>query len=141
MKNLNLKLALVMAAFGVISCSNDAPNIENLEEENSLVIVQRTPLTPTEINAKINETISSREDFEWSNMDAHMIWSATVHGDQILTIGYGADDNDFNKENSNASGIKAKAVVNAVIKIGFNLSKEPFTMLSYKLNPSFLNTS
>ena len=106
MKNFNLKLALFMAALGVVSCSKDVTTIENLEEENSIVVVQRTPLTPTEINAKINETIASREKFEWKNTDAHTIWSATVHGDQILTIGYGASDDDFNKANSNASGIR-----------------------------------
>ncbi|PTX63518.1 subtilase family protein [Kordia periserrulae] len=105
MKNLNLRLAVLVAAFSVISCSND-PAIETLEEENSVVTLQKTPLTPTQINAKINETVSSRERFEWTNMDAHTIWSATVHGDQILTIGYGNDDNDFNKENSNAESIK-----------------------------------
>ncbi|MGH1386272.1 S8 family peptidase [Kordia sp.] len=105
MKNLNLKLAVLMAAFSVISCSNDAP-IETIEEESNVVSLQRTPLTPTQINAKINETVSSRERFEWTNMDALTIWSATVHGDQILTIGYGNDDNDFNKETSNADGIK-----------------------------------
>jgi hypothetical protein len=104
MKKLNLRLAVLVAAFSVISCSND-PAIETLEE-NSVVTLQKTPLTPTQINAKINETVSSRERFEWTNMDAHTIWSATVHGDQILTIGYGSDDNDFNKENSNAENIK-----------------------------------
>ncbi len=106
MKNLNLRLALLMVALGVVSCSKDAPINENLEEENSIVLVQRTPLSPTEINAKINETIANREKFEWKNTDAHTIWSATVHGDQILTIGYGVDDADFSKENSNASEIK-----------------------------------
>ncbi|MBC8753498.1 S8 family serine peptidase [Kordia sp. YSTF-M3] len=106
MKNLNLGLAIVMTALGVVSCSKDAPIIDNLEEENNVVLVQRTPLSPTQINAKINETIASREKFEWTNTDAHMIWSATVHGDQILTIGYGANDTDFTKENSNANAIK-----------------------------------
>ena len=110
MKKFNLRLAIVMATLGVISCSKDAPISESLEEESSVVVVQRTPLTPTEINAKINETISNREDFEWTNMDAHMIWSATVHGDQILTIGFGSDDNDFDKENSDASGIKSRLI-------------------------------
>ncbi|MFK7749465.1 MAG: S8 family serine peptidase [Kordia sp.] len=109
MKNLNLKLAVFIAAFGVISCSNDAP-IDTIEEESNVVLVQRTPLTPTQINAKINETISNRELFEWTNMDAHTIWSATVHGDQILTIGYGDDENDFNKETSNAEGIKNRLI-------------------------------
>jgi len=109
MKNFNLKLALLMAAFGVISCSEDV-NTQIVEEESNVVSLQRTPLTPTQINAKINETVSSRERFEWTKMDAHTIWSATTHGDQILTIGYGNDENDFNKENSNADGIKNRLI-------------------------------
>lgn len=105
MKNLNRRLAMLVAAFGVISCSNDAA-FETVQEESNMEILQRTPLSPTEINAKINKTVSSGEKFEWTNTDAHTIWSATVHGDQILTIGYGNDDNDFNKQTSNAEGIK-----------------------------------
>ncbi|WP_046743624.1 S8 family peptidase [Kordia zhangzhouensis] len=105
MKKTNLKLVLVMAALGIVSCSKDVNVTENPEEE-SVVVVQKTPLTPTQINAKINETIQSREKFEWTKMDAHFIWSATVHGDQILTVGYGDDANDFSKENSSAEGIK-----------------------------------
>jgi subtilisin family serine protease len=117
MKNLNLRLVAITAIFAVISCSKETP-IQNLEDENSVVTVQRTPLTPTQINAKINETVSSRERFEWTKMDAHLIWSATVHGDQILTIGYGNDDNDFNKENSNAESIKNRLMQRIVASEG-----------------------
>lgn len=109
MKKINLRVALVIATLSVISCSND-PTIENIEEQNNVEVLQKTPLTPTQINAKINEVASSREQFEWTNMNAHFIWSATVHGDQILTIGYGSDEDDFNKENSNAEGIKNRLI-------------------------------
>jgi subtilisin family serine protease len=95
-----------MAALSIISCSKDAAINENLQEENVVIAEQREPLTPQQINAKINETISQRIEFEWKNMEAHMIWSAAMHGDNIITVGFGADENDFNKENSNAKGIK-----------------------------------
>ncbi len=109
MKNLNLRLTILVAAFGVISCSND-PAFETVDEQSSIENLQSKPLTPAQINGKINETVSNREQFEWTNMDAHTIWSATVHGDQILTIGYGNDENDFNKNDSNADGIKNRLI-------------------------------
>ncbi|AXG69959.1 subtilisin BL [Kordia sp. SMS9] len=109
MKNLNLRLAVLVVAFGVISCSNDTA-FETVEEESNIENLQAKPLTPAQINTKINETVSNREQFEWTKMDAHTIWSATVHGDQILTIGYGNDDNDFNKNDSNAAGIKNQLI-------------------------------
>lgn len=102
-----------MAALSIISCSKDATTNENLQEESAAVVVeQQEPLTPQQINAKINETISQRIDFEWKNMDAHMIWSAAMHGDNVITVGFGADASDFNKENSNASAIKDRLLNN-----------------------------
>ncbi|WP_298425040.1 S8/S53 family peptidase [uncultured Kordia sp.] len=112
MKNLNLRLVLVMAALSVIACSKDAAINETLPEENVVVVEQREALTPEQINAKINETIAQRIEFEWKNMDAHMIWSAAVHGDNIITVGFGADENDFTKENSNAGSIKDQLLSN-----------------------------
>lgn len=105
MKNFKLKLILAVAALGVISCSKEAPINENLQEE-SIVGVAREPMTPQEINQRIDETIAQGVDFEWKNMEAHMIWSAAVHGDHIITIGYGNDENDIYSEGSSATSIK-----------------------------------
>ncbi|WP_046757291.1 S8 family peptidase [Kordia jejudonensis] len=115
MKNLNLRLVLVLAALSVVSCADDVAINENLPEETAIILEQKEPLTPEQINAKINETIEQRVDFEWKNMEAHMIWSAAMHGDNIITVGFGADDNDFNKENSNASAIKDRLLSNIAI--------------------------
>ena len=38
-----------------------------------------------------------------------------------------------------ANGINAKAVVKAVIKIGFSLSKDPLIIVSYKATPCLCN--
>lgn len=112
-----------MAALSVISCSKDAAINENLQEESVIAVEQREALTPQQINSKINETIEQRIDFEWKNMDAHMIWSAAVHGDNIITVGFGADDNDFNKENSNADAIKNRLLNNIAINENVGIQK------------------
>ncbi|WP_430409843.1 S8 family peptidase [Kordia sp.] len=136
MKNLNLRLVLVMTALSIIACSKDAKINENLQEEESVVVVQREALTPQQINAKINETIEQRIDFEWKNMEAHMIWSAAVHGDNIITVGFGADDNDFNKENSNANDIKDRLLKNIAIdeKVGAQKTSDILIDEDDKLN-------
>lgn len=112
-----------MAALSVISCSKDMAINENLQEESVTDVVQKEALTPEQINSKINETIEGRTDFEWKNMDAHMIWSAAVHGDNIITVGFGADENDFNKENSNASAIKNRLLNSIAINENVGIEK------------------
>jgi len=49
---------------------------------------QIEPLSPEEINNRIDQSIIETGDFNWANADAHLIWSAAMHGDSLLTVGY-----------------------------------------------------
>src|SRR5690606_21059063 len=80
------------------SCSdlNESPEVikssDNLQQEN--------PLTVEEINQIIQEEIELKGDFKWHSASDFMLWSALKHGDNVLTIGYGGDKNDFRKKNT-----------------------------------------
>jgi subtilisin family serine protease len=49
-------------------------------------------LTPQEINTAIKKSIEKTGDFNWKNAEDLMLWSAVIHGDSILTVGYGSKE-------------------------------------------------
>ncbi|CAM1368806.1 Serine protease, subtilisin family [Tenacibaculum sediminilitoris] len=84
MKKIFLSLAIVLT---MVSCSNDDESLEVKQVQDLL--------TQKEINAKINTSLQETGDFNWMSQDAHTIWSAVNHGDNILTIGYGTSKNNY----------------------------------------------
>ena len=76
------------------SCSRDENQIEN-----SIIIEasQKTPLTPTQINAKIDESLNTKGTLNWSEASSHLLWSAVVHGNNIVTIGFGNSKTNFER--------------------------------------------
>ena len=76
------------------SCSREDSN-----DKKTIVIPenQKTPLTPTQINAKIDESINSKGTFNWRDADSYLIWSAVVNGNNIVTIGFGNSKTNFER--------------------------------------------
>ena len=76
------------------SCSRD----EN-QSENAIIIdaSQKTPLTPVQINAKIDESLNTKGTFNWSEASSHLLWSAVVNGNNIVTIGFGNSKTNFER--------------------------------------------
>lgn len=102
MKKLVLSMAIAMA---IVSCSKN----EDIPQENT---TQQTELlTKEQINAKIQESIDLKGDFFWMETDAHTIWSAIKHGDNMLTIGYGDSKDEFQK------GPKSDAIKDNLISL------------------------
>lgn len=88
-----LKL-FVLTVFVFTSCSK-----EDSQQESNIVIdgSQKEPLTAQQINAKIDQNISSKGSFNWSEASNHFLWSATFHGNNVVTIGFGNSKNDFER--------------------------------------------
>ena len=80
-----LPLFLLTLIFS-LSCSR-----EDSMNKKSIVIPenQKTPLTPTQINAKIDESINANGTFNWREADSYLLWSAVVNGNNVVTIGFG----------------------------------------------------
>ncbi|MFD0862659.1 S8 family serine peptidase [Sungkyunkwania multivorans] len=93
---LTTKALLLMAAVVVVSCSREEQN--SAQEEllsNELIETPKDPLTPQEINREITQTIESSGTFSWSDASDHLLWSAVIHGDNVLTIGFGAKGESY----------------------------------------------
>lgn len=76
------------------SCSK-----EESMDKNSIVIeeTQKSPLTTTQINAKIDESLHTKGSFNWSEASSHLLWSAVVNGNDIVTIGFGNSKSNFER--------------------------------------------
>ena len=88
-----LPLFLLTLIFS-LSCSR-----EDSMNKKSIVIPenQKTPLTPTQINSKIDESINANGTFNWREADSYLLWSAVVNGNNVVTIGFGNSKTNFER--------------------------------------------
>ncbi|UOB18336.1 S8 family peptidase [Abyssalbus ytuae] len=109
MRKLVCGVAVVSALF-ITSCSKD-----NLNSESGIntpeISEQKDPLSVDEINRIINEILQREDNFHWNDVSDFVLWSALKHGDNILTIGYGTDKNDYsNKGTASQKSSKDKII-------------------------------
>ncbi|MET0760013.1 MAG: S8 family serine peptidase [Flavobacterium sp.] len=98
-KNL-LKLSIILFLL-IVSCTKD----DAVQESNIIIDAsQKEPLTAKEINAKIDEAIQINGSFNWNEASSHLLWSAAVRGQNVITIGFGNSNKDIEraKLNNNA---------------------------------------
>ena len=95
------------------SCSK-----EDSMDKNSIVIAenQKTPLTPTQINAKIDESLNTKGAFNWSESDSHLLWSAIVNGNNVVTIGFGNSKTDFERAKTSNNAKIQKDLLAIIMK-------------------------
>ncbi len=106
-----------------ISCrpSND---IEKLSTSTTSTTT-RTPLSRSEIDSKIERSITETGNFHWIDTDALTIWSASYYGNQYVTIGYGTSKNDFKR---GANSDRNKSDIISIVGINENTSKKDFLL-------------
>lgn len=107
-----LSLAIVLAMF---SCSNN--EVLETQTEQAVISNQSELLTKKEINSIIENSLKTTGDFKWNKQEAHTIWSALKHGENILTIGYGTSKNNF------ARSAKSDNVKDELIQLVRNFEK------------------
>jgi len=91
MKKNTLILGVLLLIFNT-SCTHE----ENpIEEDSSLEISQQKALTVAEVNNQITQKLEENGSFDWSEASDLLLWSATVHGENVLTIGYGNEKESF----------------------------------------------
>ncbi|EPR74211.1 hypothetical protein ADIWIN_0788 [Winogradskyella psychrotolerans RS-3] len=84
-------LVVLLIAITIVSCSKDTVN----ETEAESAEFSENPLTIEQINQRISESIRTTGDFDWNNENAHFLWSALMHGQNVLTVGYGNEGQSF----------------------------------------------
>lgn len=77
------KILFLIIAFGIMGCNNETFEEQHHDKQNSNILSHK------EINSLIKKRIDEKGEFVWNNENAIVIWSALVHGDSLLSVGYG----------------------------------------------------
>ncbi len=82
------KILLVFISASILwSCSKD--DEELIIDEQTLAPVQTVAIIPkAEIDEFIMNSLMKNDEFNWSEANDVMLWSALVHADSVLTVGY-----------------------------------------------------
>lgn len=124
------KLLLLVALCILSSCAEETTN--DFKEVEQQTIDQSKPLTIAEINAEIELQLSRGEAFNWKNQSNHFLWSAIIHGNNILTIGYG-DENESFSENRSAAIETKKDDVLKIVEANENYTRSKETVVEHEI--------
>ena len=61
---------------------------DKIQPENCSTEQNQEVISAKAIRQYISEQLEATGDFSWSDVDAEILWSAAIHGDGILTIGF-----------------------------------------------------
>lgn len=110
MKNLCFRIVFLFAFIVVASCSKD----DNTINESQVEVIKEDPLSIQEINQVITNRFDTTGSFNWSDVDAHTLWSAVINGNNILTIGYGNEGESFSEVKNERLTAQKKAILDIV---------------------------
>lgn len=88
---------LAMTAIAVFAAG--CADYETARSEEQLI---REPLTPQQINKRINTTLQKSILYNWKDASTYLLWSAVVQGNNVVAIGYGNDAADIERNVANA---------------------------------------
>lgn len=99
----------------IASCSNEEN--EAINQEVSQEELQQEPLKPEQINQAIHEEIRLNGSFDWKDASDHLLWSAVMQGNNVVTIGYGSSDRAFQKDTEGSH----ETIKNNLLNVARNL--------------------
>lgn len=102
----------------IVSCSKE----EERKEDLIVISEQQDPLSGRQINDYINSFNQAGEKFDWSKATTHQLWSAVVNGNNIVSIGFGKNQADFDKTKSPLSSKMQTEILNLIKKYEGNSS-------------------
>jgi subtilisin family serine protease len=88
------KIVVILTGLSLLalaSCTRNEEVLTSITDENATTSEQESDkfLTIEEINAVIENKLAEKGAFSWDEVSSNVLWSATVHGKEMLTIGYG----------------------------------------------------
>ncbi|MEP2936920.1 MAG: S8 family serine peptidase [Gilvibacter sp.] len=104
---------IVCCVLFLTSCQTDALDSEDNQTITTKSAVKVMPVS--QINTSIEQSFKNGERFSWKTASQDLLWSATVHGQGVLTIGYGQDNERYRtSENPRLTSTK-QDIINLVI--------------------------
>ena len=99
---------LVLLVF--TSCSKN----EDFEENLITIENPQEPLTARQINDNINSFNQNGKKFYWKETSSHMLWSAVLKGNNLVTVGFGRNVNDFDRSQSTSAAQMQTEILNLI---------------------------
>lgn len=90
---------IILIALGLIlvfSCSKE--NLSEIEESSTEFSESQKLLSVSEINKYIETELKQNNDVDWTKAPAIVLWSAVMHGGEVLSVGYGEKGESFSTE-------------------------------------------
>lgn len=106
-------IALTAGVLFFAGCSRD--DDQPMSEPQS-EILQSDPLSAQQINRIIDDHIQNHGSFDWRNTNVHQLWSASVHGENILSIGFGSTTNDYNRATSQKHTVIQQEILDIIMR-------------------------
>jgi subtilisin family serine protease len=114
MKNyLRLLFAISILTFSCKTNDDFAPPQQNNQKQQEPV----KALSSAEIDAAIDQSFKTTESFDWKEADNQLLWSASIEGEQILSIGYGVEGESFSLDRSESLINLKEQIINLVVQI------------------------
>ncbi|MBQ4822255.1 S8/S53 family peptidase [Aquimarina sp. MMG016] len=110
----------------LFSCSKEDPL--EITDPNSNSIEQQKLLSISEVNEYIASELKKKGDVNWTKAPAVVLWSAAVHGNNLLSVGYGNQDQSFSIEKRSSELISAKENIFSIVQEEEQLSKSKIVM-------------
>lgn len=114
-KKLHFRLLLLLTII-ITSCTKDETFRNSSSQNSEELQFPKTPLTVEEINSKISETLKNTGDFDWNNVNEHFLWSAAIHGQNVITIGYGNEGQSFSESFDSELENKKNNLIDLILK-------------------------
>ncbi|WP_108867102.1 S8 family peptidase [Aquimarina aquimarini] len=95
MKKITFLITILILVF---SCSKENP--DEIIEPNSDFSESQKLLTISEVNKYIQTELKEKGDVNWTKAPAVVLWSAVMHGGEVLSIGYGEKGESFSVQKS-----------------------------------------
>lgn len=97
-----LSLIALAATLLIVSCTKDeVEKYENFDINAELISQESdTFLNIEQINAYIDKSFYENGTFSWDDAPANVLWSAAVHGRELITVGYGEAGESFRETKS-----------------------------------------
>lgn len=112
MTNKLFRFSIIMILI-VSSCTQE----DSLNQEPTpIVITESDPLTAAQVKSKIDESLTNTGNFNWSQASTHLLWSAVMQGQNIVTIGFGNNASDFERSKSSNNAKMQREILDIILK-------------------------
>ncbi|RZS91945.1 S8 family peptidase [Aquimarina brevivitae] len=112
---------LLLGLLVIYSCSKENP--DEIVDGNAEILDAQKLLSVKEVNQFIENELKTTGDVNWTEAPANVLWSATVHGGEVLSIGYGEEGQSFAVQKS-AELLNAKENIFSIIATLENTKKQ-----------------